>query len=144
MKVSRYVRLVRETAWYDLLVTWPFALPWVMAWLYPQLGELSLWLALPGRMPPLDAMHMLLANLMGSVVVVWSLARILAPTVLLGRLDAVARGLFVSWQLYAVASGASALLLVFTVFDALFGLLQALPLTRETPAAVAGSRPMAG
>lgn len=144
MKVARYVRLVRETAYYDLLVTWPFSLPWVLAWLYPQLDELSRWLALPGRMPPLDVLPMLFANLMGSVVVVWSLARILAPTVLLGRLDAVARGLFVSWQLYAVASGASALLLVFTVFDALFGLLQALPLTRETPAAVAGSRPMAG
>lgn len=140
MKVSRYVRLVRETAWYDLLVTWPFALPWVMAWLYPQLGELSLWLALPGRMPTLDAMHMLLANLMGSVVVVWSLARILSPTVLLGRLDAVARGLFVSWQLYAVASGASALLLVFTVFDALFGLLQSMPLTQDEPATTTDSR----
>ena len=77
---------------------------------------------------------------MGSVVVVWSLARILAPTVLLGRLDAVARGLFVSWQLYAVASGASALLLVFTVFDALFGLLQSMPLTQDEPATTTDSR----
>ena len=105
---DRYLRIVRASGWYDLLVTWPFALPWTFAWLYAQLNLLAQALALPGTLHPLDATHMLLANLLGSVVVVWSVARIVAPTVLLGRLDGVARFLFAAWQIYAVAHGPAA------------------------------------
>lgn len=121
---DRYLRIVRASGWYDLLVTWPFALPWTFAWLYAQLNLLAQALALPGTLHPLDATHMLLANLLGSVVVVWSLARIVAPTVLLGRLDGVARFLFAAWQIYAVAHGANAIVLGFTAFELLFGVLQ--------------------
>jgi len=49
---------------------------------------------LPGSVHPLDATHMMLANLLGSVVMVWSLARLPGPTLRLGRLDDVARFLF--------------------------------------------------
>ena len=121
---DRYLRIVRASGWYDLLVTWPFALPWTFAWLYAQLNLLARALALPGTLHPLDTTHMLLANLLGSVVVVWSLARIVAPTVLLGRLDGVARFLFAAWQIYAVAHGANAIVLGFTAFELLFGVLQ--------------------
>ena len=121
---DRYLRIVRASGWYDLLVTWPFALPWTFAWLYAQLTLLAQALALPGTLHPLDTTHMLLANLLGSVVVVWSLARIVAPTVLLGRLDGVARFLFAAWQIYAVAHGANAIVLGFTAFELLFGVLQ--------------------
>ncbi|MBV7453502.1 hypothetical protein KW843_03360 [Acidovorax sp. sif1233] len=121
---SRYLRVVRASGWYDLLVTWPFALPWTFAWLYAQLGLVAQALALPGTLHPLDTTHMLLANLLGSVVVVWSAARIAAPSLLLGRLDGVARFLFAAWQIYAVAHGASAIVLGFTAFELLFGVLQ--------------------
>ena len=121
---GRYLRIVRASGWYDLLVTWPFALPWTFAWLYAQLNLLAQTLALPGTLHPLDTTHMLLANLLGSVVVVWSVARIVAPTVLLGRLDGVARFLFAAWQIYAVAHGANAIVLGFTAFELLFGVLQ--------------------
>lgn len=121
---QRYLRIVRASGWYDLLVTWPFALPWTFAWLYAQLGVLAATLGLPGTLHPLDATHMLLANLLGSVVVVWSIARIAAPTLLLGRLDGVARFLFAAWQIYAVAHGANAIVLGFTLFELLFGVLQ--------------------
>ena len=121
---NRYLRIVRASGWYDLLVTWPFALPWTFAWLYAQLNLLAQALGLPGTLHPSDATHMLLANLLGSVVVVWSLARIVAPTVLLGRLDGVARFLFAAWQIYAVAHGANAIVLGFTAFELLFGVLQ--------------------
>ena len=67
---------------------------------------------------------MLLANLMGSVIVVWSIARILEPTVLLGRLDGVARLLFSTWVIYAVVQGANAVVLGFVLFELLFGVLQ--------------------
>ena len=121
---QRYQRIVRASAAYDLLVTWPFALPWTFAWLYTQIVAVAQALSLPGTLHPLDTTHMLLANLLGSVVVVWSLARVLAPTVLLGRLDAVARFLFAAAQVYAVAQGANAVVLGFTFFELLFGVLQ--------------------
>lgn len=121
---DRYLHIVRASGWYDLVVTWPFALPWTFAWLHAQLGATALALGLPGTLPPLDAMHVLLANLLGSVVVVWSVARIVAPSLLLGRLDGVARFLFAAWQVYAVAQGASGIVLGFTLFELLFGVLQ--------------------
>lgn len=128
-----YLRIVRASAWYDLAATWPFALPWTFAWLYGQLAALAQALALPGVLHPLDTTHLLLANLLGSVVVVWSVARIAAPSVLLGRLDGVARGLFAAWQVYAVAHGANAIVLGFTAFELLFGVLQWWPVQGAGP-----------
>ena len=119
-----YLRIVRASGWYDLLITWPFALPWTFALLYTQLSALGQALGLPGELHPLDATHLLLANLLGSVVMVWSIARIVAPSLLLGRLDGAARFLFATWQIYAVAQGASAVVLGFTVVELLFGVLQ--------------------
>jgi hypothetical protein len=75
----------------------------------------------------LDATHILFANLLGSVVIVWSLARISSPSVQQGRLDAVARILFFTWQIFAVLSGASSVILFFTVFEMIFGMLQIWP-----------------
>lgn len=124
LSTPRYLRIVRASGWYDLLITWPFALPWTFALLYTQLGALGQALGLPGELHPLEPAHMLLANLMGSVIVVWSIARILEPTVLLGRLDGVARLLFSTWMIYAVAQGANAVVLGFVLVELLFGVVQ--------------------
>ena len=48
-----------------------------------------------------------------------------------GRYDAVLRFLFTTWQLYAVAHGASSIILAFSVFELAFGVLQSLPVRRE-------------
>lgn len=127
MKQSRYLFIVRASAWYDLLVTWPFATPWTFVWLYGSLVAVAQSLALPGTVHPLDATHVMFANLLGSVVVVWSLARLLAPSVRLGRLDGIARFLFAAWQVNAFLSGASAIVLAFTAFELIFGVLQFWP-----------------
>lgn len=127
MDRSRFIRLVRLSAAYDLLVTWPFALPWTFAWLHGQIAVLARALSLPGQLAPLDPTLTLMANLMGSVVIVWSLARLRSPSIELGRLDAVARLLFAAWQLYAVRAGASGVVLGFTGFELMFGLLQLWP-----------------
>jgi hypothetical protein len=132
MKQSRYLSIVRASGWYDLLVTWPFVTPWTFVWLYGSLVAIAQSLALPGTVHPLDATHVMLANLLGSVVVVWSLARLLAPTVRLGRLDGVARFLFAAWQINAYLSGASAIVLAFTAFELIFGVLQFLPVDEQT------------
>ena len=123
ISTPRYLRIVRASGWYDLLVTWPFAMPWTFAWLYAQLGMLAAVLGLPG-------------TLLGSVVVVWSVARIVVPTVLLGRLDGVARFLFAAWQIYAVAHGANMIVLGFTLFELLFGVLQWWRVAGTSPARV--------
>jgi hypothetical protein len=127
MQHNTYLKIVRASAWYDLLVTWPFATPWTFAWLYASLAATAQSLALPGTVHPLDATHMMLANLLGSVVVVWSLARIGSPSLQMGRLDGLARLLFAAWQVNAVLSGASVIVLAFTVFELAFGLLQFMP-----------------
>ena len=127
MNSSRYLKIVKASAWYDLIVTWPFATPWTFAWLHAQLTRLAQAGGLPGVIHPLDASQMLFANLLGSVVVVWSMARILQPGVRLGRLDGVARVLFAAWQLVAVQAGVSVIVLGFTFFEILFAILQFLP-----------------
>lgn len=127
MRPSRFLHIVRLSACYDMLATWPFATPWTFAIVYAQLAGVAKALALAGEIPPRDVMHTLLANLLGSVVLVWSLARLLRPSVLLGRLDAAARLLFAAWQIQAVRAGASSVILGFTAFELLFGILQWLP-----------------
>ncbi|NLR75729.1 hypothetical protein [Leeia aquatica] len=136
---SRYLTLMRASAWYDLGVILLFVTPWSFRWVHGLLGQFHVQLGLSGVWLPLDIQHVLFATLLGSVVLVWSLARLLASSVLLGRLDGVSRVLFSCWQLYAVYQGASTLLLGFTVFEVLFGVVQFLPVRTERtqPASVA-------
>ncbi len=134
MQHDRYLTVVGASAWYDLLVTLPFATPWTFVWLYGSMATIARTLHLPGTVHPLDATHVMFANLLGSVVVVWSLARLMSPTIRLGRLDGVARFLFAAWQVNAYLSGASARVLGFTLFELVFGVLQFLPVRDVAPA----------
>ena len=126
---STFLRIVRTSAWYDLIVTAPFATPWTFALLHQALSALAHALGM-GGLPAFEPTHLLMANLMGSVVCVWSVLRIRRPSVALGRYDAVARGLFAAWQAYALASGATLLLVHFLIAEIGFGLLQSLPVGR--------------
>ncbi|QKZ05137.1 hypothetical protein [Pseudomonas eucalypticola] len=127
MDTPRYLRLVRTSAWYDLLATGAFITPWSMHWVVSQLGQVSTRLGLGAPAPLLDPVHMLLANLLGSVVVVWALLRLCHTRPEQGAYDALARGLFAVWQVVAVANGASALVLGFTLMEAVFGVAQGWP-----------------
>lgn len=122
-------RIVRASALYDLLVTAPFMTPWSLLLVFSGMAELSDLLGLDRPIPTLDATQMLLGNLLGSVVIVWSLWRWRLPTQLAGRYDALARGLFALWQVVAVTQGASVLILGFTLMEVLFGLLQLVPVS---------------
>ena len=127
-KLAPYLRLVRASALYDPLVTAPFATPWSLAWLLRQLDELgqALGLAPLAAFPP-EAL--LLGNLLGSLVCVWAVLRLAKPSLLLGRYDAVARGLFALWQAWALYQGASPLLAVFLLVEIGFGIAQAWPVS---------------
>ncbi|MDD0970607.1 MULTISPECIES: hypothetical protein [Pseudomonas] len=124
---TQYRRLVRGSAWYDLIVTAAFVTPWSFAALHGVLTALSQALDLPGELPAFEPVHMLMANLLGSVVCVWAVLRIRDPQPVYGRYDAVARFLFAAWQAYALAHGASSLLAGFLVFELAWGIAQVLP-----------------
>ena len=127
MDADRYIKIVRLSALYDLVVTAAFVTPWTLALVHWVLTSLDTSLAIPGVMPPADALTTLFANLLGSVVVVWSLARLHLGLPLLGRYDAVSRLLFAIWQIYAMATGLSLVILPITAFEIGFGIAQALP-----------------
>jgi len=131
---EHYRRLVRASGWYDLLVTLAFVTPWSFIALHGVLQAIASSLGLPGTLPPFEPMHVLMANLMGSIVCVWSVLRIVDPQQAFGRYDAVARLLFAAWQAYALAQGATALIGIFLVFELAWCVVQLLPVRRIEPA----------
>lgn len=131
MNESQFLRVVRASAWYDLIATAAFATPWSFGVLIGVLGAANGALGLPGIVPEIDSLHVVLANLLGSVVIVWSLVRLHLRLPILGRYDALARCLFALWQGYAVWSGAPAIILGFLVVEVLFGVLQLLPYKKD-------------
>nr|WP_223242244.1 hypothetical protein [Streptomyces sp. CBMA123] len=135
------MRLVRSSGWYDLIVTAGFATPWTYALLHHLLSAAGTATGL-GAMPALTPMQTLYANLMGSVVVIWSLLRILRPLPLHGLLDGAARVLFSLWETYALLHDGPRLLSVFLVLEVTFGLLQLAPWARPRTgrAVAAGAR----
>lgn len=125
-----YLRAVRVSAWYDLVVTAGFATPWTYALVHDALSSLGDALGL-GVMPELDPMQTLYANLMGSVVVVWAALRIVRPLPVHGLFDGIARILFAAWQTYAVTHGATRLLWLFFGVELAFGFVQLVPWWRN-------------
>ncbi|MBQ5940357.1 hypothetical protein [Massilia sp. AB1] len=133
LALPRYLRIVRLSAWYDLIVTAGFATPWTFALIHQGLSLLAQRSGMPGSFPSFEPAHMLMANLLGSVVVVWSLVRLRDTQPVYGRYDALGRFLFAAWQLYAVAQGASWLILGFTAVELAFGAAQLLPVRNQLP-----------
>ncbi|APV39235.1 hypothetical protein PFAS1_07735 [Pseudomonas frederiksbergensis] len=131
---TQYRRLVKGSAWYDLIVTAAFVTPWSFAALHGVLLSVSQALNLSGELPPFEPMHMLMANLLGSIVCVWAVLRIRDPQQVYGRYDAVGRFLFSTWLLYALLHGASSLLVIFLVFELAWGVAQVLPVRASSRA----------
>ncbi|WNW12753.1 hypothetical protein RRX38_16885 [Pseudomonas sp. DTU_2021_1001937_2_SI_NGA_ILE_001] len=124
---AQYRQLVRASGLYDLIITIGFVTPWSFALLQQWLGSLHGMLGLSGQMPLFEPMHVMMANLMGSIVCVWSWLRIRHPQRRFGRYDAAGRILFAIWQLYALAHGASGLLWVIFSFEVLWAIAQWAP-----------------
>ncbi|MFJ2367380.1 hypothetical protein ACIPIN_27430 [Pseudomonas sp. NPDC087697] len=131
---SQYRNLVRSSAWYDLIVTAAFVTPWTFTALHGLLQSLSQNLNLSGELPPFEPMHVLMANLMGSIVCVWSVLRIRDPQQVYGRYDAAGRFLFAAWQVYALVHGVTSLLAVFLFFELAWGVAQVLPVRQSSRA----------
>ena len=131
MPVSRsaFLAIVRASAAYDLLLTAPFATPWTFALVHAQLSAVNRSLG-GGALPEFGPFHVLFACLMGSIVLVWSVLRLRAPSVLLGRCDGVGRFLFSTWMAWALAATGAPLLWLFLVPEFCWGVAQWLPVAQ--------------
>tara|TARA_R110002096_G_scaffold292224_2_gene486621 strand:- start:65370 stop:65843 length:474 start_codon:yes stop_codon:yes gene_type:complete len=122
---SPYSRIVRASAIYDVLVTFPFALPGLAAWNISQIIALHDSLALTGSTPHFAPFHLFFVNLMGSIVMIWSALRIYKPEPLFGLFDGIARMLFSSWMLYyLLVHNVSGVLWFFIVPESIWGVVQ--------------------
>jgi len=124
-------QLVRASALYDVIVTAGFATPWSFALVHQQLSTINQ--ALGGTpLPEFAAFHVLIASLLGSIVMVWSILRIRDPQPRFGRYDAAARFLFSAWMMWALHATGAPLLLLFIVPEFAWGIVQCLPLRDAT------------
>ncbi|MGX4737837.1 hypothetical protein [Kitasatospora griseola] len=133
------LRTIRAGAWYDLVVTAPFATPWTFALAHHALSAAGRVLGV-GELPPPEPVLTLFASLMGSLVTVWALLRLRRPLPVHGRYDSAARLLFAGWQAWALAHGATGLLWGFLAVEVAFGAAQLWPLVADRTAAARGRR----
>lgn len=126
---SNYLRIVRASAWYDLVVTIGFATPWTFTAILASLEAFSGILGIPGSFPKFEPAHMLMANLLGSIVTVWAILRLRDTQVIYGKYDAAGRFLFATWQLFALANNVHPIIWSFFVIELAFGIAQMLPIS---------------
>jgi hypothetical protein len=126
---TAYLRVVRASAWYDLVVTAPFFTPWSFAFAHAQLSALNGQLG-GAPLPAFDPFHTLFVCLTGSIVLIWTLLRLRAPSVTLGRYDGAGRLLFSLWMAWALAATGAPLLWLFVVPELAWGAVQWLPVAR--------------
>ncbi len=128
---ARLRHVVRASAVYDVLATAPFATPWTFAWNWRQLSDLNVRLG-GVALAPFGVYPTLIACLMGSLVLVWSALRLIAPDTRLGRFDGAARFLFSAWMAWALALTQQPLLWLFLVPEFAWGVVQWWPVRATT------------
>ncbi|MEG1113473.1 MAG: hypothetical protein RSE46_00515 [Janthinobacterium sp.] len=130
LSVSAFRRVVRASAIYDVFMIAPCTTPWTFLLMREHLNTLNL--ALGGApLPVFGPFHLLISSLLGSVVMVWSVLRMLDPQPRFGRYDAAARYLFSTWMAWALLVTGQPLLWLFLVPELAFGLAQSLPVRRS-------------
>jgi hypothetical protein len=122
-----YLRLIRFSAWYDIVITTAFATPWTFAVLYRQLNAAAQ-LTGASPLPEFDSVHVLFVNLAGSVVLMWAAVRLWRTQAIHGLCDGIVRGLFALWQGFALLQGASALVWPFLIAEIGFFITQLAPI----------------
>lgn len=127
IRTSYYLKILRASAWCDLVVGLGFATPWSFAALRTLLVTASASLGASASLPAFLPEHVLVANLFGVLVVWWAIVRLSDTQERLGRLDSRGRFLFAALQLYALGHGAHPLIWGFVALELVFGIAQALP-----------------
>ncbi len=128
LSVPKFRRVVWSSALYDVVVTAPLATPWTAAGLFAVMSDYNVVLG-GDPLPEFGPMHLFVAALLGSVVMVWSALRLIDPQPRFGRFDAVARLLFSGWMVWALAVTGAPVLWLFLVPELCWGVVQLWPLT---------------
>lgn len=134
----RYLKIVRFSAWSDIFMTGGFVLPWTFAVIHAALTAAAAAFGLPGKLPAFDPLHMLIANQLGIVIMLWVVVRLRNTRAEYGRYDAIARFVSCICQIYAVSQGASVVVLGFTAVEFVLACLQCLPYESEAEKCVKG------
>ena len=126
MNKLTYRRVVRASAFYDLVVALPFATPWTARFVLDCLAQLHDVMGVGGQpLPAFGPMHLLFVSFFGTIVTLWSLLRLRFPEPSNGLADAIARGFFSAWMVFAVAAGETRLLVGFLAVEVMWGVIQA-------------------
>ena len=95
-----YRKIVKYSAIYDVLMTFPFAFPILALWNINLISDIHVQYSFSGKIDEFLPLHLFFVNLMGSVVLIWSAIRIYKPEPILGLYDSFARFLFSFNMLY--------------------------------------------
>ena len=124
---SIHHRIYRISAWYDLLVSWPFAMPLTLGLYWTTiLTPLCNALGLP-PLTDLDPHAVLFGNFFGTIVVLWSILRLRQDNPRLAVWDGVGRIAFSVWMLWALMQGVTPLIWAFLIPEIAFAILQLIP-----------------
>ena len=137
MQLTTYRRVVQASALYDLLVTAALATPWTLPLAHSLMSSLNMQLG-GAPLPVFESFHMFIGGLLGSIVTVWSLLRLRAPSLLLGRHDGAARFLFSGWMAWTLAQTGAPMLWLLLVPEFLWGVAQWWPVTPGVHAYIGG------
>ncbi len=118
-----YLKIVLASAWYDLVASALFATPWTFALLHGAVSRANQMLG-GAPLPAFGPLQTMLASMMGTVVVIWSVVRLLEPSVRLGRFDGAGRFLFSSWMAWALLATGAPILWMMVVPEFAWGVIQ--------------------
>lgn len=106
-------QIIKAVAWVDLVVTLPFVQPTIAYWLIGYIYYLDQQWMMLSHVPTFDPLTLMFVNIMGTLGVVWAIARLRNPSEELARLDALARVMVAALILHAINYGATPILYVF-------------------------------
>lgn len=116
---------IRRLSWVDVALTAPLAIPG-LSHLYLQLiGWLDAALGFHSAVTSTNAIGMLLMNTTGTMAICWCIARIRAPSLLLGWLDVYARIVIAALVLgYVTNAGVSLIFLAFFLSETVGAIIE--------------------
>jgi len=118
MTETTYRNIVRSGGIYDIVSTAAFATPWTFVMIHRVLGRFAI-------LPDFEPLHILFANLMGSLVILWALLRTRDPRPVFGLYDSFSRLMFLTWEAYyLLVMNGSPIVWFFAFFEIFFGAIE--------------------
>jgi hypothetical protein len=136
LSLRTYLKIVRASAVYDVLLTAPFATPWSFTFLHDQMSAINQLMG-GAALPAFGPFQVMIACMMGTVVLIWSVLRIIEPTVRLGRFDGIGRFLFSTWMVWALVATGAPMLWLFVIPELAWGIAQWWPVAMPAAAGTA-------